>query len=154
MAEYIPDVEKLASMPNSELHVFNILRDLGKLSVADCDMKYGSGYDDSEPFYEQLDDVFVPAVLKLWKIGPIDSLATAAEDIRLSQKYRADYGLRGYCLRTLQLMKELLTLQATRMKVRKALSSSPLPVELVHQVEEILINDTGVPREEDLDQIW
>lgn len=141
MAAMLPLVRKLATMRNSEEPVFEVMLELceNTLGGLDLDRKGASGYSDAIEHYELLDDALVEAIITLWKSRGIQHIDKTITNISKDGEYRAAYGLDGFCERSLQLLKEIRTIQVLQMKTRKALATTPLPPENIQQIEDVLI---------------
>lgn len=153
MVDFLPKVQQLAKLPNSEQHVFDITFDLFKKAISDLDRKGGSGYGDHEDLYWQMDDALVDATLALSKTKSLKGLPKLIKDIAEENCNREDFYVFGYCERTLPLLKETQTRQTMNLLAGKVLASSMLFNEIITMVANMVILSRGFPCDP-LEKLW
>ena len=152
-ANILPSVGKLAKLPGSAQHVFDILFELNETAIGDME---NSGYHPTGAHlapYAELDDALVDAIIDLKKDGGLTRPNQHVRDIENAQDLRKCFGVEGYCERSLQLLRELRAEPILRMLVQKTLHSSILPSESIGMIEDALLEAHNIPSR-DFEDLW
>ena len=150
MAETVPSLELLATLPQSEMKTFKLAWLICEERVApDLDRKGAGGSGDSQGRYKKLDNAFALAIANLYRMDALSRPEVLAEQIIAERRRRAQYGLGGFCTRSLQLLKEIWIRRAAYVVVEKALQESPLPPEVIKMIGDFLIQQHGIPSAHD-----